>query len=125
MAGHRLHAGALLRPGQQLADLPHHRSGLAGFDREALRLALAQENIESRPLWKPMHLQPVFADCPAYVTGVSERLFAMGLCLPSGTGMREQDLERVVGRVLALAGAEAAGTTARSNGPAATRAHAE
>ncbi|MDP2626762.1 MAG: hypothetical protein Q8Q58_07640 [Candidatus Rokubacteria bacterium] len=52
-----------------------------------------------------MHLQPVFAGCPAYASGVSESLFTRGLCLPSGTGMSEQDLERVIGCTLALAGA--------------------
>ncbi|MEK7446491.1 MAG: DegT/DnrJ/EryC1/StrS family aminotransferase, partial [candidate division NC10 bacterium] len=77
---------------------------VAGFDRETLRLALEPENIESRPLWKPMHLQPVFAGCPAYVNGVSESLFTRGLCLPSGTGMSEADLERVVACVLSVAG---------------------
>ena len=66
-----------------------------------------------------MHLQPVFASCPAYVNGVSERLFARGLCLPSGTGMREQGLERVIGHVLALAGRDAAGALAgAAPGPA-------
>jgi dTDP-4-amino-4,6-dideoxygalactose transaminase len=76
---------------------------LAGFDREALRLALEREDIESRPLWKPMHLQPVFAGCPAYTSGVTEALFTRGLCLPSGTGMTESDLERVVDCVRSLA----------------------
>jgi len=70
-----------------------------GVDREKIRLALEAENIESRPLWKPMHLQPVFKDCPAYVNGVSERLFKDGLCLPSGTAMTGEDLERVAGVV--------------------------
>jgi hypothetical protein len=57
----------------------------AGFTREELRLAMEQENIETRPLWKPMHLQPVFADAPFYgdASGVSESLFDRGLCLPS------------------------------------------
>lgn len=65
-------------------------------DRERIRLALEKENIESRPLWKPMHLQPVFAGCPAYVSGISESLFNHGLCLPSGSNLLEEDLERVV-----------------------------
>ncbi|MBI2526669.1 MAG: DegT/DnrJ/EryC1/StrS family aminotransferase [Candidatus Rokubacteria bacterium] len=68
---------------------------MAGFDRETLRLALERENIESRPLRKPMRLEPVFAQSPAYLSGVSEALFARGLRLPSGTGMSEEDLERV------------------------------
>lgn len=64
-------------------------------DREKIRLALADDNIEARPLWKPMHLQPVFAQYPAYVNGVSESLFEKGLCLPSGSNMTEQDQQRV------------------------------
>jgi dTDP-4-amino-4,6-dideoxygalactose transaminase len=67
----------------------------AGTDREKLRLALEAENIEARPLWKPMHLQPVFAGCPAYVNGTSESLFNNGLCLPSGTRMTAEDMERI------------------------------
>lgn len=84
-------------------------SEVFGVDREALRLALEAENIESRPVWKPMHMQPVFSTClagnggrrqyPARVVGgaVSERFFEQGLCLPSGTAMSQADLERVVG----------------------------
>lgn len=68
----------------------------AGFDREALRLALDAENIESRPLWKPMHLQPVFDQAPFYGDGTCERLFNRGLCLPSGAGLTKDDLIRVV-----------------------------
>lgn len=64
--------------------------------REKIRLALEKENIESRPLWKPMHLQPVFKDCMAYTNGVSEDLFDRGLCLPSGSNLSESDLDRVV-----------------------------
>ena len=67
----------------------------AGFSAEDLRLAFAQDNIESRPLWKPMHLQPVFKDVPKYVNGVSEELFNKGLCLPSGTNMTEEDWQRI------------------------------
>lgn len=63
--------------------------------REEIRIALASENIESRPLWKPMHMQPVFAHCPAYTNGVSEDLFNRGLCFPSGSNLSEKDLERV------------------------------
>jgi len=66
-----------------------------GATREDIRLALESENIESRPLWKPMHMQPVFKDCE-YIGGtVAEELFEKGLCLPSGTAMTEADLERV------------------------------
>lgn len=66
-----------------------------GVTREDIRLALEKENIESRPLWKPMHLQPVYKDAPAYVNGVSEKLFNMGLCLPSGTAMGEEEMGRI------------------------------
>ncbi len=68
-----------------------------GADREDIRLALEAENIESRPLWKPMHLQPVFAKCERVGGRVSEDLFARGLCLPSGTAMSQSDIDRVVG----------------------------
>ena len=67
----------------------------AGFTREDARLALDADNIESRPLWKPMHLQPVFKDAPFYGNGTSERLFEIGLCLPSGPMLTDQDIERV------------------------------
>ncbi len=67
-----------------------------GATREDIRLALEAENIESRPLWKPMHLQPVFRDCEYIGRGVAEDLFARGLCLPSGTAMSEADQMRVV-----------------------------
>ena len=87
-----------------------------GADREAVRLALEAENIESRPVWKPMHLQPVFSPqisqiatdsngkmkYPCRVVGgaVSEDLFNRGLCLPSGTEMTDDDLDRVVDTIL-------------------------
>ena len=67
----------------------------AGFTREDVRLALDADNIESRPLWKPMHLQPVFKDAPFYGNGTSERLFEIGLCLPSGPTLTDKDVERV------------------------------
>jgi len=67
-----------------------------GADREEIRLALEGQNIESRPIWKPMHLQPVFRGARLYGGAVSEDLFARGLCLPSGTQMEEADLERIV-----------------------------
>lgn len=66
-----------------------------GAGPEQIRLALEAENIESRPVWKPMHMQPVFADVSCSGGAVSEDLFARGLCLPSGTAMTEADLERV------------------------------
>ena len=67
----------------------------AGFTREDVRLALDADNIESRPLWKPMHLQPVFKEAPFYGDGTSDRLFEIGLCLPSGPTLTDQDIERV------------------------------
>ncbi len=70
-------------------------SSVAGFSREDLRLALEQENIESRPLWKPMHLQPVFDGCAFYGDGIAERLFADGLCLPSGSNLADADMARI------------------------------
>jgi dTDP-4-amino-4,6-dideoxygalactose transaminase len=67
-----------------------------GATRETIRLALETENIESRPLWKPMHLQPVFEAYPSYTNGVSENLFDKGLCLPSGSNLTVDDIMRVV-----------------------------
>ena len=67
-----------------------------GCDREAVRLALAEDNIEARPVWKPMHLQPVFRDARMVGGEVSERLFALGLCLPSGSNMSADDRNRVI-----------------------------
>ncbi|MBP2832001.1 aminotransferase class I/II-fold pyridoxal phosphate-dependent enzyme [Aquimarina sp. U1-2] len=64
--------------------------------REGLRMALAEENIESRPLWKPMHQQAVFTNCDSYLNGVSDDLFDRGLCLPSGSNLEEDDLYRIV-----------------------------
>jgi dTDP-4-amino-4,6-dideoxygalactose transaminase len=68
---------------------------VAGTDREKLRLAFEAAGIESRPLWKPMHLQPVFAGCPAYVNGTSEKLFENGLCLPSGSNIDADGRARI------------------------------
>ncbi len=67
--------------------------------REALRLALEKENIESRPLWKPMHQQPIFKDAPSYINGVSDELFEKGLCLPSGSNLSDIELDRVVSAI--------------------------
>ncbi|WP_448607483.1 DegT/DnrJ/EryC1/StrS family aminotransferase [Paenimyroides ceti] len=66
-----------------------------GKNREDLRLALLDHNIESRPLWKPMHLQPVFKDSPYYGNKVAEDLFDKGLCLPSGSNLTTQDQNRI------------------------------
>jgi dTDP-4-amino-4,6-dideoxygalactose transaminase len=68
---------------------------ITGKNREDLRLAFLEDNIESRPLWKPMHLQPVFADAPYYGTGVAEKLFDNGLCLPSGSNLSDDDRARI------------------------------
>ena len=68
---------------------------VAPFTADELRLALATEDIEARPLWKPMHLQPVFAEAPAYVDGTSERLFVTGLSLPSGSALTPEQARRV------------------------------
>jgi len=74
-----------------------------GADREVVRLALEAENIEARPVWKPMHLQPVFEAYPTLGGAVSEDLFARGLCLPSGSNLVTADLERVATVVRACA----------------------
>lgn len=63
---------------------------------EALRIALDAAGIEARPLWKPMHKQPVFAHAPAYVNGVSEELFKTGMCLPSGPYVSDEDVKYIV-----------------------------
>ena len=74
-----------------------------GANREAIRLALEAENIESRPLWKPMHLQPVFASCEHVGGAVAENLFRDGLCLPSGSSLTEAELARIVAVIRSLA----------------------
>ncbi len=73
---------------------------IAGVTREQVRLALEAENIEARPVWKPMHLQPVFAGAEMHGGKVSARLFDQGLCLPSGAGMSSEDRDRVIAGVL-------------------------
>lgn len=72
---------------------------ITGINREDLRLAFLEDKIESRPLWKPMHLQPVFADAPYYGEKVSEKLFENGLCLPSGSNLSDDDRLRI-GKVI-------------------------
>ena len=67
---------------------------------EAMRLALEAKGIESRPLWKPMHLQPVYADAPAYTNGVSEQLFRTGLCLPSGPWVTDDDVKLIIDTII-------------------------
>lgn len=63
---------------------------------EAMRIALDRAGVEARPVWKPMHKQPVYKDCPAYVNGVSESLFKVGLCLPSGPYVTDEDVAYIV-----------------------------
>ncbi len=70
--------------------------GVFGSTNTSVMETLARDNIESRPVWKPMHMQPVFADAPATVSGVSERIFAEGLCLPSSSSLRPDEQERVI-----------------------------
>ncbi len=64
--------------------------------REKIRLALKEENIESRPLWKPLHLQPVFKGSKSFINGTSEKLFELGLCLPSGSNLTKSDLRLII-----------------------------
>jgi dTDP-4-amino-4,6-dideoxygalactose transaminase len=71
-----------------------------GITREDLRLSCGKVNIETRPLWKPMHLQPVFGDCPFYGDGTSEHLFNNGLCLPSGSMLTDEQIQRVISCVI-------------------------
>ena len=71
-----------------------------GLTREALRLSLAAENIEARPLWKPMHMQPVFKDVAYFGDGLAERLFDSGLCLPSGSNLTEGQFERILAVIM-------------------------
>ncbi|WP_396150838.1 DegT/DnrJ/EryC1/StrS family aminotransferase [Flavobacterium sp.] len=75
-----------------------------GITRETLRLALEAENIESRPLWKPMHLQPIFEKYPYYGSNVAQNLFENGLCLPSGSNLTNDDRERIVKVIKAVFG---------------------
>lgn len=69
---------------------------LAGIDREQIRLELAQQNIETRPVWKPLHLQPVFQDCECIGGAIAENLFQTGLCLPSSSSLTETEINRVI-----------------------------
>jgi len=76
-------------------------ASVTGVDAEKVRLSLEDHDIESRPAWKPMHLQPIYRGAPAFLDGTAERIFADGLCLPSGSGMRDRDLDRVIEHLLA------------------------
>jgi pyridoxal phosphate-dependent aminotransferase EpsN len=73
-----------------------------GATREQVRIALEEQDIESRPVWKPLHLQPLFRGCRSVGGAVSERLFERGLCLPSGSQMTESDVARVAGVIHAV-----------------------
>ena len=75
---------------------------VAGFSREDVRLKMEEENIETRPLWKPMHLQPVFSGTAYYGDGTAEKLFNDGLCLPSGSSLTDEDISRVIAVVKSL-----------------------
>lgn len=70
-----------------------------GKTREDIRIALEKENIECRPLWKPMHLQPIFENAPFFGDGTSEKIFEDGLCLPSGSNLTDEDLNKVVAAI--------------------------
>ena len=67
-----------------------------GITKDDIRLKLDSENIESRPLWKPMHQQPIFKDVPSYINGVSDDLFERGLCLPSGSNLSQNQLNKII-----------------------------
>ncbi|MBW4512552.1 MAG: aminotransferase class I/II-fold pyridoxal phosphate-dependent enzyme [Scytonematopsis contorta HA4267-MV1] len=73
-----------------------------GSSREQVRMTLAQQQIESRPVWKPLHLQPVFSECECIGGEVAENLFAHGLCLPSGSNLTDEELERVIRAVMSI-----------------------
>lgn len=69
---------------------------MTGFSREDIRLKMEDKNIETRPLWKPMHLQPVFVDASYYGDDTAEKLFDNGICLPSGSSLTDEDIEQVI-----------------------------
>ena len=73
-----------------------------GKTREDIRLGLEKENIESRPLWKPLHIQPIFLSCPSYINDVSYNLFINGLCLPSGSNLTDNDLDRIISSIITI-----------------------
>lgn len=89
-----------------------------GATREQVRLALEQEDIEARPVWKPMHLQPVFQGCRTRGGAVAARIFEHGLCLPSGSALTEEDLVRIAGLVRAALGARASCPPSQPSGGA-------
>jgi dTDP-4-amino-4,6-dideoxygalactose transaminase len=97
IAGVRVHVeqNAAIFSNHWLSAILVDPSKTGGITREDIRLALEKENIESRPLWKPMHLQPLCKDFPYYGAKVCETLFENGLCLPSGSNLTDQDRERI------------------------------
>jgi dTDP-4-amino-4,6-dideoxygalactose transaminase len=66
-----------------------------GLSSQAIRLAFEKENIETRPLWKPLHQQPIFENCISYTNGVSDLLFEQGICLPSGSNLTNEAFDRI------------------------------
>lgn len=89
-----------------------------GATREDVRLHLESLDIESRPVWKPMHLQPVFQGCRVVGGAIAQELFERGLCLPSGTAMADADVQRVVEGVLAARAARyGVGGRSKAAGP--------
>ncbi|MFO7722538.1 MAG: ABC transporter permease subunit, partial [Bacteroidales bacterium] len=94
--------GVMLQDAQNIMNVAHYPwcitvdpQKTGGITHLDIMNKLAEDNIESRHIWKPMHLQPVFASSPAYINGISEKIFNQGLCLPSGSNMTEEDLERI------------------------------
>lgn len=77
-------------------------SKITGFTNEELRLQMEKENIETRHLWKPMHMQPVFKDCAFYGSDVSEKIFSQGLCLPSSPVLTNHDIDRVINVIVKM-----------------------
>jgi dTDP-4-amino-4,6-dideoxygalactose transaminase len=82
--------------------IPKYKKLKNEITREQIRLALEKENIECRPLWKPMHLQPVFEGALYFGENIAENLFELGLCLPSGSNLTQADLESVVENIKGL-----------------------
>ncbi len=76
--------------------------GKTGITADAIRIELEKESIESRLLWKPMHMQPVFAGAPYYGEGVSDKLFDIGLCIPSGSSLSDEQITNVAGKIARL-----------------------
>lgn len=80
-------------------------SSVTGWSPAQLSMELMHDNIESRPLWKPMHLQPVFASARSLINGNSEQLFRTGITLPSGSALNDSEINRILGRLSAMVGA--------------------